>query len=199
MAVTIFLLLAGGIFAAVSTATRTATDLTLARLQSERIDALHRFLSHLFANLPPTSALELRVDSSREKSGATELLISPAPAFADFATSRRSGGLVLGLAKSEQSAVSFSATNFDATLSGADRDKDLLRTPWISLLPDVVRTRWRFQSPEQAGWQETWAPGQGRPVLAEFELVLADGSTELWQFALPRIQKPTQPKESPAQ
>jgi prepilin-type N-terminal cleavage/methylation domain-containing protein len=198
MAVTIFLLLAGGIFAAVSTATRTATDLTLARLQSERIDGLHRFLSHLCANLPATSTVELRVDSSREKSGSPELLISPAPAFTDFSSSHRSGGLVLGLTKNEQGVVSFSAANFDASLSGPDRDKDILRAPWIFLLPDVVRTRWRFQSQEQAGWQETWAPGQGRPVLAEFELVLSDGSTELWQFAIPRIQKPAQPKESPA-
>ena len=191
MAVTIFLLLAGGIFAAVSTASRTAADLTLSRLQSERLDALHRFLSHLWANLPTTATLELRIDSKRLKAGSAELLISPAPSFADFASATRSGGLALGLS-ADSGSPTFSAANFDAALSGSSRDEDLLHSPWIPLLPEVTAIRWRFQPEGQAGWQEVWRPENGRPVLADLEIGLSDGSSEQWLFVIPRLQKISQ-------
>ncbi len=184
MALAIFLMLAGGIFAAVSVSTRVSADLTLARLEDERSDALQRFLRQLFVNLPGTARFELRM----QKGGGQELLVTSAPEFANFsAQSVPAGGVALGAVAGDAGAPVFSLANFDETASPEDRDHQLRDAAWIGLLPDVTAVRWRFAADEGSGWQETWDQGKGRPGLAEIEITMSDGGSRQWQFLIPKV------------
>jgi len=185
----IFLMLAGGIFAAVSVSTRVSADLTLARLEDERADALQRFLRQLFVNLPSTAQFELRTQSSEKGGSGQELLVSSAPEFANFsAQSITSGGLALGTIASAAGPMAFALANFDDAASPEERDRQLRGPIWIGLLPDVSAVRWRFAANENSGWQETWDQTKGRPGLAELEITLNDGGRRQWQFLIPPVK-----------
>ncbi len=185
----IFLMLSGGIFAAVSVSTRVSADLTLARLEDERADALQRFLRQLFVNLPGTAQFELRVRSAGKGGGGQELLVTSAPEFANFSSqSIPSGGLALGTTSGEYGTQVFSLANFDDTTSPEDRDRQLRGAAWIGLLPDVTAVRWRFAADENSGWQETWDYTKGRPGLVELDITMTDGNHQLWHFLVPKVQ-----------
>jgi prepilin-type N-terminal cleavage/methylation domain-containing protein len=188
LAVAIFLLLAGGIFAAVTVTTRAANEVALARLDSERMDAMQGFLRHLFANLSGDARLELRVRSSGQKGNVVELLIAPTPEFAEFSEhSESAGGLAIGAIPDGAGASSFSLVNYDATASPESRDGQLQRAVWITMLPGVREIRWRFAASETSGFQETWKPENGRPGLADLEMTRADGIVRNWQFRIPAV------------
>lgn len=188
ISVAIFLLIAGGIFEAVSISMKASRDISMARLESERIDSFQRFGRLLFSDLPGDSRVELRVRQGRGGRDIVELLLSPVPALADFSSdSRPSGGLALSALPDRAGAYTISAANFDDEASPVERDEALEAAVWIPLLPGVKSIRWKFAAPDSPWLEETWPAGRGRPTLAELELGLADGENSRFQFAIPRM------------
>lgn len=186
ISVAIFLLIAGGIFEAVSISMKASRDISVARLESERLDSFQRFGRLVFSNLPRDARVELRVRQGRARGDIVELLLSPVPALADFSRdSRQSGGLALSAMPDQAGAYTIAAANFDSESSAAERDRALEATVWIPLLPGVKSIRWRFAAPESPRLEETWAEGRGRPTLADLEFTMADGEAPHFQFAIP--------------
>lgn len=187
LSLAIFLLLAGGIFAAVSVSTRVSTDLTVARLDGERLDAMQGFLRRMFSNVPGTARFELRVRQHERGESGVELLVGGAPEFTCFSQALPSGGVAISAQPDARGAYRFSLANYDDTASEVERDRQLRQADWIGMLPDVKAVRWRFASNEGRGWRETWKPGDGRPGLAELEITLSSGDKALWQFFIPAV------------
>lgn len=198
LSVAIFLLLAGGIFAAVSVTMKAANEITLTRLESERIDAFQRFVRVLFSNLPGRARAELRVRQWEGKGSVVELLLAPAPEFADFSrNAAETGGIALSAVPDGSGFFTLSLKNFGSELSPEDRDRQLRGPGWIALLPGVQEIRWRFASSNMPGLQETWDANNGRPALADLELTLADGSRKHLQCLIPEVQ-PISAQAAPA-
>jgi len=192
LSVSIFLLLAGGIFTAVTVTTKASAEVALVRRETERFDALQRFLRQVFSNLPASTQLELRVRPVPSLGRAVEVLIAPAPEFADLsAPTEQAGDLALGAIPDGTGALTFSLTNFNGTLSTTERDRQLENASWIPLLPGVADFRWRFAGTETSGLQETWEPANGRPALADLVVTMTDGTIKHWQFLIPELARPT--------
>ena len=195
LSVAIFLLLAGGIFTAVSVTMTASGEITLARLESERLDALQRFLRTLFSNLPGPAQIELRVRPGAGRGNVVELLLAPTPDFVNFSRhAEESGGIVLSALPDESGRFTLAFKNFGAELSPQDRDRQLSGPGWIALLPGIREVRWRFSSSNDKGFQETWDAANGRPALAELDLRLADGSRRTFQCLIPHVQPQAPPR-----
>ena len=189
LSVTIFLLLAGGIFAAVTVSIKASGEIVRIGQEAERLDALQRFLRQVFSNLPGAARLELRIRSAGRRGAAVELLLWPVPEFASFSqNAQQSGGLALSAIPDGSGWLTFSLANFGAELSAENRDQHLQRAAGIVMLPGVRKIRWRFAAAETSGLQETWEPANGRPGLANLEITMADGTEKHWQFFIPAIQ-----------
>lgn len=189
LSVAIFLLLVGGIFAAVSAATSASTQIALNQLETERFDSLQRFLRQVFLNLPGDARLELKTRPTGGSGNVIELQISPAPEFTDFSqNSLLAGGLCIAAIPDSKGNFRLCVTNFDSELPLSERDKQLSNATWIAMLSDVREIRWRFAGIDNPGLQETWQTSNGRPGLANFELTMSDGSTKEWQFFIPVVQ-----------
>lgn len=191
LSVSIFLLLAGGIFTSVAVTTKASVEVAIVRRETERFDALQRFLRQVFSNLPVTTQLELRVRQIPSLGRAVEVLIAPAPEFSNFSASTDlAGALALGAIPDRTGALTFSLTNFKGTLSAVERDRQLANASWIPMLTGVADFRWRFAGSEPSGLQETWEPANGRPALADLVIVMTDGSEKHWQFLIPELSLP---------
>lgn len=191
ISVGIFILIAGGIFQAVSTATSASSEIGLARLEADRLDSFDRFTRSVFANLPGDATFDLRVRQGGRAGSNIELLLTSTPSLADFSRNgTQTGGLALSARPDQSGAYTLCAANFDGEASASDRDKALEAVPWIPLLQGVRQIRWRFQSPDRNTLEETWQTDQGRPVLVDLDLVLASG--EVWhsQFLIPKVSAP---------
>ncbi len=191
LAVTIFLLLAGGIFAAVTVSIKASGEIVRIGQEAERLDALQRFLRQIFSNLPGTARIELRVRPVSGRGNAVELLLWPVPEFASFSqNARETGGLALGALPDGSGMFTLSLTNFGAELSADNRDKQMQGAAWTAMLPGIREVQWRFAAAETNGLQETWDPSNGRPGLANLEITMADGTEKHWQFLIPALQPP---------
>lgn len=189
LSISIFLLLAGGIFASVAVTTSTANEVALVRLESERGDSMEVFMRHLFSNLSGAARLELRVRPQDSRGQILELLISESPDFANFSANQtQAGGLAIAAVPDGRGAYTISLANFDSQLSADERNKQLQAAAWIALLPDVGEMRWRFAENNTSGLQETWTANNQRPGLADLQIAMKDGSSLHWQFRIPNLE-----------
>jgi len=188
LSVTIFLLLAGGIFAAVTVSIKASSEIVRIGQETERLDALQRFLRQVFSNLSGAARLELKIRPADGRGDAVELLLWPVPESASFSQNAQpSGGLALDAMPDGSGLLTFSLANFGAELSAENRDQQLQGATWIAMLPGVRQVRWRFAAAETTGLQETWEPANGRPGLVNLEITMADGTEKHWQFLIPEI------------
>lgn len=186
LSVAIFLLIAGGIYLAVSAATRASADIALARLDSERMDSFQRFLRTVFSNLPRDAKVELRVRSGPASAGVIELLLSPVPDLADFTRdAQETGGAAISAIPDGAGTYTISVANFDSEADPTKRDKQIENANWIPLLREIRDIRWRFLAANAQDFEEAWDAGKGRPVLADLAVTLPDGGISDFQFAIP--------------
>ena len=187
ISVAIFLLIAGGIFEAVSVSMSASNHISIARLDSERLDSFQRFTRLLFSNLPQDTKFDLRIRQTRG-GDMVELLLSPVPGMAELSRNAlETGGLSIGAIPDQAGTYNLSFANFDSEASANDRDKQLDQAQWLPALPGVKSIRWRFAPPDRPGLEEIWTAEKGRPVLADLELSMNDGSKEHFQFLIPSV------------
>lgn len=192
MSVAIFIMLAGGIFSAVSVATVASTEVATAQLATARMDAFQRFLRTVFLNLPAEGAMELRVRQEAGRGDVVELLLWPAPEIADFGgAGQRSDGLAIAAQADGDGAFTISVANFDASEDPARRDALLTETQWLPILPDIRTLRWRFGQANGTPLVEIWSEQQGRPAMIDLELTRLDGSLLPLAFWLPPVEEGT--------
>ena len=190
----IFVLLAGGIFTAVSVSLTASSAVTLARWDSERLDAMQRLLQKLFSSTPANSRFELRVRSVAGKT-TPELLLSEAPAWAAFTRASGERGIAICSLPEAGGSTVLSVANFNSEESTDRRDAKLQEAAWMKLLPNVRGVRWRFAKADSTGGlQETWEAGEGRPAMVNLEFQMTDGSSHSWFFDVPRLQAAPSPK-----
>ncbi len=189
VSVAIFIMLAGGIFSAVSVAVTASADVSEAQLATARMDAFQRFVRVMFLNLPADASIDLRIRQEAGKGAVVEMLVWPAPEIADFGgAGARSDGLALAARPDGAGAFTICLANFDASEEDtARRDAELESLTWLPILPEVRTLRWRFGEANGTPLVETWKPEQGRPSMVDLELTRLDGSVLPLQFWLPPI------------
>ncbi len=190
VAIAIFILLAGGIFSAVSVTTTASAEVSTSQLETARMDAFQTFLRTLFLNLPAESVMEVRIRQEAGRGDVVELLMWPAPEIADFGSGERpSDGLAVAAQPDGNGNFTISLTNFDASEEPARRDAELIDSNWLPILPDIRTLRWRFGQQNGTPLVEEWGEPNGRPAMVDLELTRLDGSVMPLAFWLPPTEE----------
>jgi len=186
MAVAIFILLAGGIFATIQSALRASAELSEAQLETSRDEAFERFCRHLFLNLPADSRIELHSQRWDPFGDLAVLLIWPAPPGMDLSLPH-GDGVVLALVPDGSGNLELAVTGFSSELSPGARERYLQGATWTKLLPKITWVRWRFVSQTDPKYVESWTAENGRPALVELTLGRGAKSEESFQLQVPVV------------
>jgi hypothetical protein len=206
VALSIFVLLIGGIFAIANGTLELSSDLVYAQERALMRQNLIGFLRKSFRTLPGDSAIELR----NQNVGGTYLptltvyaggtAFSPGPALPmeaslEVYSEQRPGGyLRIGLRGLDAEQTQTARLGKGARVS---------KSAEIPLLDNVSRFEWRFFDPRANQWVNYWKEQQGRPMFAELSLSLDDGQEVRAVFWIPPIVRgasngiPQQPNLNP--
>ena len=206
VALSIFVLLIGGIFAIANGTLELSSDLVYAQERALMRQNLIEFLRKSFRTLPGDSAIELR----NQNVGGTYLptltvyaggtAFSPGPALPmeaslEVYSEQRPGGyLRIGLRGLDAEQTQTARLGKGARVS---------KSAEIPLLDNVSRFEWRFFDPRANQWVNYWKEQQGRPLFAELSLSLDDGQEVRAVFWIPPIVRgasngiPQQPNVNP--
>ncbi len=188
IAMTIFFLLAGGIFATVRSAFTASAEVASSQLDAERANAFQALMRKMFGALPADAKLETRVRKEPGRGDVVELLIWPAPPFLRFGSGVGDGAAISALPDG-RGQFNLSLASFRVEDSADERDRDLAKAGWLPLLPGVGQVRWRFAPPRNPVMAEAWNAGSGRPGLAELTLRMAGGTDEISSYWVPPLQR----------
>lgn len=191
VALSIFVLLIGGIFAIANGTLELSNDLTYAQERALMRQNLIEFLRKSFRTLPGDSSIELGVKSVgstylptlRIYSGGTSF--SPGPALSPDAsvevyTEERPGGyLRIGLRGLDGDQTR--AVRQGKAAAKVDKSAEL------PLLDNVGRFEWRFYDARTNQWTNYWKEAQGRPMFAELMLSLDDAQEVRSVFWIPPV------------
>lgn len=193
VALSIFVLLIGGIFAIANGTLELSSDLTYAQERSLIRQNLIEFLRKSFRTLPGDSSLELKVQGVGNTyiptlavyNGGTSFspgpAISPDASIEVYAEERPGGYLRVGL------------RGLDADQTLAARQGKALKSSnkaaELPLLDNVSRFEWRFLEARTNKWVNYWKEQQGRPLFAELNLALDDGAEVRAVFWIPPIAR----------
>jgi prepilin-type N-terminal cleavage/methylation domain-containing protein len=196
VALSIFVLLIGGIFAIANGTLELSSDLTYAQERALMRQNLIDFLRKSFRTLPGDASIELKVQSVGSTympslaiySGGTSF--SPGPAISPEAsievyTEERPGGYLR---------VGLRGLDADQTLAARQGKsvKSTDKTAELPLLDNVSRFEWRFYEPRSNQWMNYWKEQQGRPLFAELSLALDDAQEVRAVFWIPPVVRGAQ-------
>jgi|GEM_PF-874669 len=190
IAIAIFLLLAGGIFAAVSAAFAGSAQVVTSQLDSERFDAFQQFVRKLYTSLPADATIELRQRKAGDRGDVVEVLIWPVAGFAQFGVDSKDG-LALSALPDGAGGFKMSIGYFRSEDTPQEREDDIQRTDWLTLLPNVKEIRWRFAPARNPVFVDTWHSENGRPGIAELSLTMKDGGSTVSDYWIPQLQRHT--------
>jgi prepilin-type N-terminal cleavage/methylation domain-containing protein len=187
VAIAIFMLLAGGIFASVQAAFSASNQVVSSQLEAERLAAFQQFLRRIFASLPSDADLELKLRQA-VTGDIVEVRIWPAPPFLKFGPGS-SDGAVISAQPDGRGGFRVLLGYFDAEGTADERDEQIERSHWLELLSDVKQIRWRFAPSRNPLFEDKWTEQSGRPGLAELTLAMNNGGETLSQFWIPPLQR----------
>jgi prepilin-type N-terminal cleavage/methylation domain-containing protein len=192
VALSIFVLLIGGIFAIANGTLELSSDLVYAQERALMRQNLIEFLRKSFRTLPGDASIELR----NQNVGGTYLptltiyaggtAFSPGPALPmeasiEVYSEQRPGGyLRIGLRGLDAEQTRTARLGKGAKVSQSSE---------IPLLDNVSRFEWRFFDPRANQWVNFWKEQQGRPMFAELGLSLDDGQEVRAVFWIPPIAR----------
>ena len=204
VALSIFVLLIGGIFAIANGTLELSSDLTYAQERSLMRQNLIEFLRKSFRTLPGDASIDLKVQSVGNTYLPTLVIynggtsFSPGPAISPDASievyveERPGGYLRIGLR-------GLDAEQTIAARQGRPAKVD--KSAELPLLDNVARFEWRFYDGRTSQWENYWKEPQGRPMFAELSLALDDGEEVRVVFWIPPVARrapigiPNQPQE----
>ena len=201
VALSIFVLLIGGIFAIANGTLELSNDLVYAQERALMRQNLIEFLRKSFRTMPGEAAIELR----NQTVGGTYLptltiyaggtSFSPGPALPmeasiEVYTEERPGGyLRIGIRGLDAEQTQTARLGKGAKVS---------KSAEIPLLDNVSQFEWRFFDGRSNQWLNYWKEVQGRPMFAELLLSLDDGQETRAVFWIPPIVRRSQ-NGSPSQ
>lgn len=188
--VTIFVLLAGGIFTTVSTAVRATAAVSEETERTERLSALISLLRETFHNLPATAILTGGVDN-QNGDAVPQIVLRDAPgAFAWGRGGPSAGTAVLAARPQLGGAKAISLILLPGSLGEQQRREALNGGAWLRLLPELRDARWRFFNEEQQDWLEELPEGSPRPPMVELNLeILGEDIPRKYVFWLPPVSE----------
>lgn len=184
LASAIFVLLAGGIYFAVSTSVAAADELAREQMDARKLGAFADFLRDGFLNLPPEARIFLRADGD----GGVQLIVTKAAgAFVVASMAARGAGVILGAGPDGKGGGDFRLARFPGRSDDAVRRGDSGGVEWLPLLDGVKSVRWRFFDRFAQRYVETWENAAQRPELVELTLGLAGATPRTFLFQSPRL------------
>ncbi|HEY5706884.1 MAG TPA: prepilin-type N-terminal cleavage/methylation domain-containing protein [Terrimicrobiaceae bacterium] len=194
LALAIFALLAGGIFAAVSAATR-STALVARDLSARRtMDAFIDFCRIGFANAGGAEKITVATRTSGGSGRIVEMTLRTAPDAFQTGFSELTGTCVsLAALPDGDGTATLSITRYAAELDAADVARYLdSEAIWIPLVAGVAKLRWQFLDPNSGKFEEDWSAAPPEIVAVMLEMTLADGSQTNAIFRIPRVARSLQ-------
>ncbi|MDD5200374.1 MAG: prepilin-type N-terminal cleavage/methylation domain-containing protein [Terrimicrobiaceae bacterium] len=188
ISIAIFMLLAGGIFAAVRAAFTASAEIATAQLDSERGNAFQQFLRKFFQSLPADAKIELRLRKQAGRGDVVELLAWPMPPFLRFGTNS-GDGMAISAMPDGRGNFRIALGYFRADDPPDTRDRRLEETQWLPLLPNVSTVHWRFAPERNPVFSDTWNAGNARPGIAELTLRMTNGSESTFAYWIPPLQR----------
>ena len=204
VALSIFVLLIGGIFAIANGTLELSSDLTYMQERSLMRQNLSEVLRKSFRTLPGDAAIDLKVQSVGNTYLPTLVIynggtsFSPGPALSPdasievYAEERPGGYLRIGLR-------GLDADQTHAAKQGRPAKTD--KSAELPLLDNVGRFEWRFYDGRTSQWENYWKEPQGRPMFAELSLALDDREEVRVVFWIPPVARgaavgiPNQPQD----
>jgi type II secretory pathway pseudopilin PulG len=190
VAIAIFILLAGGIFASVRAAFTSSTEIASSQLEAERLDAFLQVTRRLFASLPADAKVEMRIRQKPGRGDVVEVIAWPMPDFLRFGA-ETGDGVALSALPDGKGGFRISLGYFDSKDGPEERDRKLEEANFLTLLPGVKEVHWKFAPQRSSLLEDKWPAGSGRPGLAELALVLSAGRTVTADFWIPPLQRRT--------
>ena len=188
LASALFVVLAGGVYFAVSTATSAASEAGRTQMEARKTAAFVAFLRDGFLNLPANAEISVDARSRSSQGQSVELVIKHA--LAAFATGPLRGGggtVVLATVPDEKGLSSFSLARFPEKISDGERARFLDRADWLPVLENIQYIRWRFWDSTTNRLVETWDRGAEHPKLVELTIKIAGEPESTCLFWLPPL------------
>lgn len=191
LAIAIFILLASAVYIVVSVAISATTTLGNDQIEARRLGAFQDFLRRGFTNLPVEAEISLRARSRGSLGQGMELVIKPAAgAFEVGSSSGQGSGVVLGTMPDGQGKSRFSLARFPAKMDQDELNKYLETVPWLPMLEDVDKVKWRFWDKNLQRFEETWDRGREHPEMIEFTFAVRGEPPLTCLFRLPTLAAP---------
>jgi prepilin-type N-terminal cleavage/methylation domain-containing protein len=164
----ILALLAGSVYAVVSSAISASQTATTQQLIIRRLDAFVRAARDTFLNLPPESVLSLETGLSKGGEAESRLLITKAQEVFGI-PSLGGGSLVLAAKPRADGTRTMTLLTIPARATDKQR-QEALSAPGIPLLPKLRKPRWSFLiSTQDPVWKEELVAGSPRPLLVRLQ------------------------------
>ena len=194
LALAIFALLAGGIFAAVSAATRSTALLTRDLSAMRTVDAFIDFCRMGFANAGGAEKITVTTRTSGGSGRIVEITLRAAPdafhtGFADLT------GSCVSIAALPDGAgtATLSMTRYAAELDAADVNRFLeSEAIWTPLVARVAKLRWQFLNPVSGKFEEDWTAAPPEIAAVLLEMTIATGAQVSAIFRIPKVTRPLQ-------
>ena len=187
VAIAIFMLLAGGIFAAVQAAFAASAQVVTTQLATERLDAFQQFLRRLFVSLPSDAKVELKLRQVAA-GDVVEVRIWPVPAFLQFGANPGDGA-ALSAQPDGRGGFRMMLGYFRAKDTADERQEHLEKANWLLLLPDIRQLKWRFAPSRNPVFEDAWNEASERPGIAELSLSMKDGGEYTFLDWIPQLQR----------
>jgi type II secretory pathway pseudopilin PulG len=188
IAIAIFMLLAGGIFATVQAAFTSSAQIAGSQLDAERLDAFTQLVRRLFVSLPADAKVEMRIRKQADRGDVIEVLAWPAPNFLHFGA-ESGDGIALSAQPDGRGGFRMALGWFSSKDSPDERDRKLEREDFLTLLPGVKEVHWKFAPQRSSLLDDKWPAGSGRPGLVELALVLPPDRLVTSDFWVPPLQR----------
>jgi type II secretory pathway pseudopilin PulG len=193
IALSVFVLIIGGVFGIAHGTLELSNDITLTQERSLIRQNFIEFLRTSFRRLPAEAELVLGRPSSGG-TGAVSITIfnggdafSPGPAIPPegsvelYSKEMPGGDFTVGLRMLDGDQTQALRTNTGRSLRRASGKETIL-----PLVEDVQRFNWEFYDASRAEWVGKWE-GAARPMFARVELALDDGIPTVYVFWIPPI------------
>lgn len=190
LALAILVLLSGAVFSLTLSVIDAASATRSGQLTSRRLDAFLRVARDAFLGLDAQGEVFLRV-KNEHGSPVPELVFQKTTGA--FGIPTLAGGRLVLAARPQADGTRVMALRH---LPRESPGTGSHAPPWIDLLPEVERIRWKFYA--QGQWTDEWEPGRGRPelVVLEFQYRALPGPPVEAVFYVPPLSNPPSAKES---
>ena len=165
----ILMILAGAVYAVVSSAISASQTAMTQQLMLRRLNAFLRVTRDAFLNLPIQGSVSLEIGGGKGGNAEQRLVIAkPQEIFG--LPSLAGGSLVLAARARADGTRTMTMITIPVNVTEKQR-AEALSAPGISLLPKLRKPRWTFKtSPQDQNWKEEFPAASPRPILVRLQV-----------------------------